>query len=72
MLETSIPKLISLTLTSLQILDKIQMKIFSISRFLLKSLINRNCHKTNINVGMEHGLLSKTEERNNLTSLIKE
>ena len=62
MLETSIPKLISLTLTSLQILDKIQMKIFSISGFLLKSLINRNCHKNNINVGMEHGLLSKAEE----------
>ena len=40
------PNLISLTCSNVQILDKTQTKVFSISGFLVISLIDRNCHNS--------------------------
>ena len=38
--------LVSLNQSSPQMLDKIPTKIFSISRFLVKYLLDKNCHST--------------------------
>ena len=42
------PIMISLTHPSPQILDKIEMGVFSISRFLVKSLINKSFYNSRI------------------------
>ena len=60
------PDLVFLKLPSLQILDKIQTRVFSVSRFLVKSLINKNCHNyiTSNDIDMKLGLVIKLDKRN--------
>ena len=40
------PNLISLTCSNRQILDKTQTEVLPISRFLVNSLINKNCYNS--------------------------
>ena len=61
--------LISLTCPNLQVLDKNQKGVFSISRFLVKSLTNKNCHKCRTNdIGMKLRPVSKLDKINMTTS----
>ena len=62
--------MVSLTCPSLQILDKIQMGIFPISRFLVKPIINKSCHnsKANDDVDMKLEPVPKLDKRNTTTS----
>ena len=68
-LNTSIPNLVSLTHSIPQIFDKFQTGIFSISRFLVKCLMNKNFrYSETINcIVMLFGPLSKFETRNMMT-----
>ena len=61
--------LVSLTCVSLHILDKTQTEVISISGFLIKSLINKNCQnsKTNKDINMKLGPLTKLAKTNTTT-----
>ena len=60
------PNVVFLTPSSLQILDKAQTGVFSISQFLVKSLIHKNCHnfRTCNDIGVKLRPLTKLEKRN--------
>ena len=60
------PNMVLLTHFSLQILDKTQSGIFLISEFLLKSLINKNCHnsRTSNDIDMKLGPVTKLDRKN--------
>ena len=62
--------LVSLTCPSLQILDKSQTGLFLISGFLVKSVINKNCHnsRTINNIGIKLGPATKLEIRKTTTA----
>ena len=61
------PNLASLTRLSLQILDKTQTGIISISWFLVKSLINKNSRPSN-DIDMKLEPVTKTNTRNTTKS----
>ena len=58
--------LMSLTRSSLQILEKTQMEVFSISGFIVKSLINKDCpnSRTSDVIDITLGPLTKLDKRN--------
>ena len=60
------PNLVSLTHSSLQILSKTQTRVFSISRFLIKFLINKCCKnsRTSNDIGMKLRAVAKLDMRN--------
>ena len=62
--------LVSLTCPTLQILDKSQTGLFLISGFLVKSVINKNCHnsRTINNTSMKLGPATKLEIRKTTTA----
>ena len=62
--------LVSLTRPSLQILDKTQTGAFSISEYLVKSHIKRNCHnsRTSNDIGMKFVQVTKLYNGNATTS----
>ena len=64
--EICIPYLVFLIHRSVQILFKTQAWIFSISRFLVKSLVNKNyCNsRTKDDINMELGPVTKRDKRN--------
>ena len=64
------PNLVSLTGPSLQILDKTETGVFTISGFLVKSLINKNGHnsRTSNDIVMKLGPVTKLDKRNRATS----
>ena len=63
------PNLVSLTHPSIQMLNKTQTGVFQISRFLVKSLINKNCQNpgTNNDIGMKLGPVTKLGKRKTST-----
>ena len=62
--------LVSTTRSSFQILDKTQMGIFPILKFLVTSFINKNCHnsKTKNDNDMKLGPVMKFDKNNTTTS----
>ena len=62
--------LVSLTCTSLQILDKTQMGVFPISRFLVKSITNKHCRnsRASIDIDMKLGLVTELDKTSTMTS----
>lgn len=70
LLETFVQNLVSLILLNLQVLGKAQVGGFSVSRFLLKSLINKKCHKSRTinDTDVKIGPPCKLEKRNTNTS----
>ena len=64
------PNLVSLTLPNLPILDKIQTRVFPISRFLVKSLINKICDnsRTSNDTDMKLEPETKLDKRNTTAS----
>ena len=60
------PHLVLLTLPSLSMLDKTQTRALSISRSLVKSLINKSCYnsRTSNDIDMKLGPVIKLEKRN--------
>ena len=64
------PNLVSLTLPNLLILDKIQTRVFPISRFLVKSLINKICDnsRTSNDTDMKLEPETKLDKRNTTAS----
>ena len=64
------PNLVSLTLPNLPILDKIQTRVFPISRFLVKSLINKICDnsRTSNDTDMKLEPEAKLDKRNTTAS----
>ena len=71
-LETFMPNLVSLTCPSLQILDKTQTGIFLISRFLVKSLINKNSQnsRTNDDIDLKLEPVTKLDKRHTMSKKI--
>ena len=69
-LVTPKPNLVSLTRTSPWILDIIQTAVFSVSGFLVKILIDKNCLnvRTSYHIDIKLGPLSKLEKGNTRTS----
>ena len=63
------PNLVSLTCPSLQILDKTQTGIFLISRFLVKSPINKNCQnsRTNDDIDLKLEPVTKLDKRHTIS-----
>ena len=60
-------KLVCLTLPRLQVLDKTQAMVLSVSGFLSdESLIDKNCHnsRTSNNIDMKLGHVTKLDKRN--------
>ena len=68
-LQTFRPNLVSLTWPSLPILGKTQSGLFPISGFLVKPLLNENCHnsRTSTNIDMKVGQITKLDKRNTAT-----
>ena len=66
------PNLVSLTCPSLQILDKTQTGIFLISRFLVKSPINKNCQnsRTNDDIDLKLEPVTKLDKRHTISKKI--
>ena len=64
------PNLVTLASSSPRILHKLQVGVFSISRFFVESLINKNCHNSRVSgdVDMKLGLLSELGNRNKMAS----
>ena len=64
-LETLKWNLVSQPYSSLQILDETQTGLFSISRFLVKSLMNKNCYnsKTSNHIAMKLSPITKLDKR---------
>ena len=64
------PNLVSLNHPSLQILEKTQPTVISLFGFLVKSLINKNCHnsRTSNDADMKLGPLTKIDKKNTVTS----
>ena len=63
------PNLVSVTCPSLQILDKTQARVFPLSGFLVKSLIDKIRHnsRTSNDIDMKLGPLTKLDKRNTTT-----
>ena len=63
------PNLVSLSHSNPQILDKIPTSVISISRFLVKSFLDKNYHNTGTSYyfDMKLGTLSRLENRNKMT-----
>ena len=61
---------VSLTHPSLQILDKTQTRVFSISRFLVEFLIKKYCHnsRTSNDIDIKLRAVTKLDKRNAATS----
>ena len=66
------PNLVSINSSNLQILFKILTEVFSVSGFLVKSHMIKNCYnsKTSKDIDMKLGPLSKLEKRNKMTSKV--
>ena len=64
------PNFVALTCPSLQMLDKTQIGVFSVSRFPVKLLININYHnsRTSNDNEMRLGQLTKIDDRNSTKS----
>ena len=62
--------LVSLTYHSLQMLGKSETGIFLISEFLVKSLINKNCHNSRPknHINMKLGPVTQLDKGNTTTS----
>ena len=58
---------VSLTHTSLQILDRTQTTVFPISGFLINPL-QKNCHDSSNYIDMKLGAATKRDKRNTATS----
>ena len=65
-LETLVTNPVSITCSSHQMLDKTQTGVFPILRFLVKLLINENCHnsRNGNDIDMRLGPISKPDKRN--------
>ena len=66
------PNLLFINSSNLQILFKILTEVFSVSEFLVKSHMIKNCYnsKTSKDIDMKLGPLSKLEKRNKMTSKV--
>ena len=64
------PKLVFLTRSSSPIFDKTRTRVFLVSGFLVKSLINKYCHSSRASnhTDMKLGPLTELDKRNILTS----
>ena len=73
-LETAIPNLIFQTCSSPRIMEQIQMKISSISRFPDKFLINKSSHnfRSSNDAEIKLGSLSQLEKRNTMAKTYEE
>ena len=60
------PNLVSLTCHNLEVLKKTQAGLFPSSGFLVKSIINKNCHnsRTSNDIDTKLGPVTKLDERN--------
>ena len=69
-LETVMPNLVSLTYFNPRVMNKVQARVFSISRFLVKCIIKNFCHnsRNSTNIDMKLGSLSKLDKRNTMAS----
>ena len=69
-LESPVSNLVSLTRSSPKILDQIQTRAFSMSRFLVRFLKNKNSsdYRTRNNIDLKLGPLSKLDKRHTMTS----
>ena len=61
---------LSLDLPRLQMFEKTQKGLFSVSEFLVKSFINKHCHNsgTGNNIDIKFRLVTKLDKKNVMTS----